>query len=165
MVMTDSEINELTNDFRLELTSNPPTTVSKEEDLDNLLDMEDNDTTPSHVEVVPLQKMPHHPDETTAVTPSKLPLQTALLNLKIIFLIAIQTPIPAKGPQPPPIIPQPRLMIEPRPTAMPQLPPGLDLDGGIFRRLLTDLMHEIQLIKGMLTSTSILLVTNISFTE
>ena len=122
MVRTDSEINELTNDFRLELTSNPPT-VSEEEDLDNLLDMEDNDTTPTHVEAVPLPKMPHYPDETTAVTPLKLPLQTALLNLKIIFLIAIQTPIQTKGNEPPPIIPQPRLMIELRPTAIPQLPP------------------------------------------
>ena len=32
---------------------------------------------------------------------------------------------------------------------MPQLPRGLDLDGGIFRRLLADKMYEIQL---MLTS-------------
>ena len=85
MVMTDSEINKLTNDFRLKLTSNPPTTVGEEEDFDNLLDIEDNDTTPTDVEVVPLPMMPHHPDETTAVTPRKLPLQTALLNLKIIF--------------------------------------------------------------------------------
>ena len=54
MVMTDSEIDKLTNDFRLELTSNPPTTVVEEEDFDNLLDMEDNDTTPTHVEAVPL---------------------------------------------------------------------------------------------------------------
>ena len=152
--MTDSEINDLTDDFRLELTSNPPTTVGEEEDLDNLLDIEDNDTTPTHVGAVPLPHplpMPHHPDVTTATTPGKSPLQTALLNLKIIFPIAIQAPALAIGPQPPPI-PQPRIMMEPPPTAMPQLPPGLDLDGGIFRRLLTDMMYEIQIIKGMLTS-------------
>ena len=136
--MTDSEINKLTNDFRLELTSNPPTTVGEEEDLDNILDIEDNDTTPTHAEAVPLPMMPHHPDETTAVTQRKLPLQTALLNLKIIFPIAIQDPIPAIGPQPPPIIPQPRLMVEPRPTAMPQLPPGLHLDGGIFQTVVVE---------------------------
>ena len=82
----------------MELTSNPPTTVGEEEDLDNLLDMEDSDNIQTHVEAVPLLMMSHHPDETTAVTLRKLPLQTALLNLKIIFPIAIQAQIPAIGP-------------------------------------------------------------------
>ena len=29
-------------------------------------------------------------------------------------------------------------MMEPQPTTMPQLPPGLDLDGGIFRRVIVE---------------------------